>query len=59
MLRKVKYNKEKKMDEMDKVNEILDDLKNEGYKSFEDRERKRQSERAMADYDRYLTSPGY
>ena len=47
------------MDEIDKTNIILDDLKNEGYKSFEERERKRQFDRAMADYDRYLTSPGY
>ena len=47
------------MDEFDKANKILDEIKNEGYKNFEDRERKRQSERAMADYDKYLTSPGY
>lgn len=47
------------MDEFDKANKILDEIKNEGYKNFEDRERKKQFDRAMADYDRYLTMPGY
>ena len=45
------------MDEDDITNKILDELKDEGYKSFEERKRKRNLEQALRDYDRYLSCP--
>ena len=45
------------MDEDDLANRLLDELKEQGYKSLEDRDRDRAFKRAMQDYERRLNCP--
>lgn len=43
--------------EMDLANKILDQLKDEGYRSIQEKLRPEQFKRALRDYDRYLSNP--
>lgn len=45
------------MNEDDYANMILDQLKEEGYKSLEEKQRDRQLQQALRDYDRQLCNP--
>ena len=45
------------MDELDKAEQQIKELKEQGYKSFEERKRKRQYQQAMQDYERHLNCP--
>ena len=45
------------MNEDDIANKILDELKDEGYKSLEDKYRDIQFKRALQDYERHLNCP--
>lgn len=45
------------LDEDDMANNLCDELKEQGFKSFEDRERHRQFKRALQDYEHKLACP--
>ena len=45
------------MDEEDKAEQQIKELKEQGYKTFEERDRDRQFKQALQDYDRYLSCP--
>lgn len=45
------------LDEDDIANNLCDELKEQGFKSLKDRERHRQFQRALQDYERHLTNP--
>lgn len=45
------YNEEHKAEQQ------IKELKEQGYKTFEERKRKRNLEQALRDYDRYLNCP--
>lgn len=45
------------MDEQDLANKLLDELKDEGYKTFQEREHARQFKRALAEYESKLNNP--
>lgn len=45
------------MDEQDKAEQQIKELKEQGYKSFEERDRYRQFKQAMQDYERHLHCP--
>lgn len=45
------------MDEQVKAEQQIKELKEQGYKSFEERKRKRDLKQALQDYDRYLSCP--
>lgn len=43
--------------EFDRLDKMLDELKEEGYKTFRKRERTRQFKRALAEYESKLNNP--
>lgn len=45
------------MDEEDKAEQQIKELKEQGYNSFTERDRARQLKQALQDYDRYLSCP--
>lgn len=45
------------MNEDDIANQQLDELKNEGYKSLEEKERDRQYRRALYEYESHINCP--
>jgi biotin operon repressor len=45
------------MDEQEKAEQQIKELKEQGYKTFEERERKRKLKQALQDYDRHLSCP--
>lgn len=45
------------MNEQDKAEQQIKELKEQGYKTFEERKRKRNIEQALKDYDRHLNCP--
>ena len=45
------------MNEQDKAEQQIKELKEQGYKTFEERERKRNIKQALQDYERHLNCP--
>lgn len=45
------------MNEQDKAEQQIKELKEQGYKSIYERDRKRQYQQAVQDYERYLNCP--
>ena len=45
------------MEEEDKAEQQIKELKEQGYKTFAERDRKESLKQALRDYDRYLSCP--
>lgn len=45
------------MDEQDLAEKLLDELKDEGYKTFQERNRNIQFKRALAEYESKMSNP--